>query len=89
MNVLKKPHRIKLSPVEYRDLCRRIMERDGYRCQKCGSMTNLSVDHKKKRSQLGDDSEENLWSLCWQCHRVKDEYVDEIKAKRSPTLDSK
>lgn len=47
---------------------RQVLERDGWRCQTCGSMHRLQVHHLKFRSQSGDDSEENLITLCAECH---------------------
>ena len=44
------------------------MERDEWRCQKCGSIENLQIHHKIKRSQRGNDSPENLVTLCAYCH---------------------
>jgi len=40
-------------------LHREILERDGWRCQACGSMRGLEVQHIQRRSQLGGDSEGN------------------------------
>jgi 5-methylcytosine-specific restriction endonuclease McrA len=55
-------------------LCRRrikqqILHRDSWRCQSCGTMSNLEVDHKLFCSQSGQDSEENLITRCARCHR--------------------
>jgi hypothetical protein len=47
----------------------RIPERDGWRCQSCGFMTNLQVHHIQSRSGPGDDREENLIRLCTSCHK--------------------
>ena len=63
----KKP-RTKLAPDVYKKLRLRVLERDDWRCQNCGSMRNLEVHHKRLRSQLGDDSELNLITLCSTCH---------------------
>ena len=41
---------------------------DGWRCQFCGSQKNLQVHHKEFRSQSGHDSEQNLITLCSDCH---------------------
>jgi 5-methylcytosine-specific restriction endonuclease McrA len=60
--------RIRLDPKSYRGLYRQILQRDGWRCQICGSMRNLQVHHMKFRSQSGDDSEANLITLCAGCH---------------------
>ncbi|MBZ5574529.1 MAG: HNH endonuclease [Acidobacteriia bacterium] len=34
----------------------------------CGTMSNLEVHHKEFRSQSGDDSDENLITVCTTCH---------------------
>jgi 5-methylcytosine-specific restriction endonuclease McrA len=66
--MLTKVKRIKLGKQIYRRLMKRVLERDGWRCQKCGSLENLQVHHMIKRSQQGDDALGNLVSLCAQCH---------------------
>jgi 5-methylcytosine-specific restriction endonuclease McrA len=65
----KKP-RIRLAPDAYEKLHQQVLERDNWRCQNCGSMQNLEVHHTKLRSQLGDDSDLNLITLCSTCHRL-------------------
>ncbi len=45
-----------------------VLLRDGWRCQWCGTMSNLEVHHKQFRSHSGHDSEENLITLCSDCH---------------------
>jgi len=60
--------RLRLDPVDYEALRRQILCRDAWRCQSCGTMANLEVHHKKFRSHSGDDSEENLITLCRACH---------------------
>jgi 5-methylcytosine-specific restriction endonuclease McrA len=69
--MLKKVKRIKLGMQIYRRLIRRVLERDGWRCQKCGSLENLQVHHKIKRSQLGSDLMSNLVTLCAYCHMAE------------------
>ena len=66
--MLKKVKRIKLGIRVYRRIMKRVLERDDWRCQKCGSLENLQIHHKIKRSQMGDDSLENLQTLCAHCH---------------------
>jgi 5-methylcytosine-specific restriction endonuclease McrA len=61
-------HRLRLGPTAYRELCLRVLERDGWRCQHCGSMEDLQVHHIQWRSRQGNDTEENLMTLCWSCH---------------------
>lgn len=63
----KKP-RVKLAPNAYEKLRHRVLERDSWRCQVCGSMQNLEVHHKALRSRQGDDEEVNLITLCSFCH---------------------
>jgi 5-methylcytosine-specific restriction endonuclease McrA len=59
---------LRLDPELYEQLRRKVLRRDGWRCQSCGTMSNLQVHHKEFRSHSGDDSEENLITLCTSCH---------------------
>ena len=54
----------------YDELRYTILKRDGWRCQFCGAMTNLEVHHQQFRSHSGDDSEENLITICHTCHET-------------------
>ncbi len=63
-----KTPRIRLDSESYRELHRQVLERDGWRCQTCGSMQHLQVHHQKFRSQSGSDVEQNLITLCAECH---------------------
>jgi 5-methylcytosine-specific restriction endonuclease McrA len=63
-----KNSRLKLDSESYRELHRRVLERDGWRCQVCGSMQHLQVHHLKLRSRSGGDEEQNLITLCAGCH---------------------
>jgi len=65
---LPKVKRSRLDPGSYEELRQQILRRDGWRCQLCGALSNLEVHHKEFRSQSGDDSEENLITLCAECH---------------------
>jgi len=65
----KRP-RIREELQEYRELRTQVLQRDGWRCQKCGSFINLQVHHIRPRSRLGDDTETNLITLCANCHRI-------------------
>src|SRR6266851_8067027 len=69
MRLRQKQPRLKLDPEEYTTVRRRVLERDGWRCQECGSMEILQVHHMKPRSRLGDDVLYNLITLCVDCHR--------------------
>jgi 5-methylcytosine-specific restriction endonuclease McrA len=58
----------RLDPLSYDGLRQQILGRDGWRCQSCGAMSNLEVHHREFRSHSGEDSEENLITLCTACH---------------------
>jgi ATP-dependent DNA helicase RecQ len=60
--------RLRLDPDPYQQLRNQVLRRDGWRCQSCGTMSNLEVHHREFRSQSGDDSEHNLIALCAACH---------------------
>src|SRR5205085_10859263 len=59
---------IRLEREQYEKLRRAILQRDGWRCQSCGAMTNLEVHHQQFRSHSGEDTEANLITLCHSCH---------------------
>jgi 5-methylcytosine-specific restriction endonuclease McrA len=63
-----KPARLRLDPNLYEQLRNRVLRRDGWQCQSCGTMLNLEIHHRQFRSHSGDDSEENLITLCVACH---------------------
>ena len=67
-SIRPKSARLRLDPVAYERLRQQVLRRDGWRCQLCGTMSNLEVHHKQFRSHSGDDSEENLITLCTVCH---------------------
>jgi 5-methylcytosine-specific restriction endonuclease McrA len=67
---LPKSARLRLDPELYEQLCKQVLRRDSWRCQSCGTMSNLEVHHKEFRSQSGGDSEQNLITLCSGCHTV-------------------
>ena len=59
---------LRLDPLSYENLRQQILSRDAWRCQSCGTMSNLEVHHREFRSHSGADSEENLITLCAACH---------------------
>jgi hypothetical protein len=73
----RKRSRLKLSAAEYKKLCTKILQRDGYKCRCCKSRQNLTVHHVVFRSQGGDDAPWNLLTLCNECHHegVHDRYL--------------
>jgi 5-methylcytosine-specific restriction endonuclease McrA len=60
--------RLRLNSDGYRRLQTEVLERDGWRCQYCGRSDRLQVHHICSRSRLGDDTDENLITLCADCH---------------------
>jgi 5-methylcytosine-specific restriction endonuclease McrA len=66
--VRPKRARVRLDPEQYDTLRNQVLRRDGWRCQSCGTMSNLEVHHKQFRSLSGDDSQQNLITLCATCH---------------------
>ncbi len=66
--VLAKNPPLRLNANSYHELHRQVLKRDGWRCQVCGNMQNLQVHHLKLRSQSGGDEEQNLITLCAECH---------------------
>ena len=66
--ICSKAVRLRLDPLSCERLHQQILRRDGWRCQSCGTMSNLEVHHKQFRSHSGHDSEENLITLCSTCH---------------------
>ncbi len=71
MKRVKTKHpRLRLDTDSYLQLHRQVLERDGWRCQLCGTMKSLEVHHKQLRSHSGSDVEDNLITLCDRCHRL-------------------
>ena len=68
IKMFAKDPRIQLSPEAYAQLRLVVLNRDSWRCQNCGSLQNLEVHHQQFRSHSGSDSEENLITLCNDCH---------------------
>lgn len=46
----------------------RVLERDSYRCQKCGGGQALTLHHMVRVSEGGSNAAENLLTLCRTCH---------------------
>lgn len=66
------PKRIKLSWPKYQELIMEVLERDNYKCQNPDCPGGWSLDnphHIKFKSQGGNDTAENLTTLCLFCHK--------------------
>ena len=71
----------RLDPDQYRRLYGQVLDRDGWRCQFCGSREKLHVHHIQFRSRGGGDTDRNLITVCAQCHGEAAE-----GGKKAPTL---
>lgn len=49
----------------------RVLERDGRRCQLCGSRKTLTIDHIVPRSKGGTNRLGNLRILCASCNETR------------------
>lgn len=66
--LMPKQPRLRVDLKAYQALCKLVLARDNWHCQNCGATENLQVHHIQSRSHLGDDSLENLITLCSGCH---------------------
>lgn len=68
-NKKKKKSFFKEKKIRSRVNLKRCVENSNGKCKNCGSSNNVYAHHIIFRSQNGDDSLENLISLCLDCHR--------------------
>ena len=66
--ILPKQPRVRLDHELYDRLRAQVLHRDSWRCQFCGAKSNLDIHHQEFRSHGGDDTEDNLITLCIKCH---------------------
>ena len=61
---------LRLPPERYKALCRKVLDRDEWRCRnpRCKTRNNLHVHHVIYRSEGGDDVSWNLCTICAECH---------------------
>jgi hypothetical protein len=60
----------------------RILERDDYKCQQCGSTEHPCIDHVIPVSRGGDSSDDNLQVLCLPCNTKKGNKIDSTSSQR-------
>ncbi len=53
-----------------RSLAVKVYVRDEWKCRFCKSRENLTPHHLIHKSQGGEDSLDNLVTLCFNCHRL-------------------
>jgi 5-methylcytosine-specific restriction endonuclease McrA len=76
---MPKPHKLRPSPSSLNRpssaLRKKIKERDGNRCQRCGTAgsaeNRLEVHHRRRVADGGGHDERNLVTLCQRCHRMQ------------------
>ena len=77
---------IRLSRNKYKQLQTDVLNRDGFKCQICGCFTQDAPHHIIYRSQGGDDSLENMTTLCGlmenDCHRKLHDHKIKLKGKK-------
>ena len=84
-------HKIAFASHRWMALRRRVFERDGYRCCKCGKAGRLECDHVRPLKASGDPYDlSNLQALCRTCHiqktRLENQRVKTPAAKRWQAL---
>ncbi len=63
--------------IDMRPIVRkRILDRDGHECRKCGSIQNLHIDHIIPLSRGGREDECNMQVLCRTCNLRKHNSID-------------
>ncbi|MGX5220269.1 HNH endonuclease [Pseudomonas segetis] len=66
----------------------RILKRDGYKCQYCGSTEHPCIDHVIPVSRGGDSSDDNLQVLCLPCNTKKGNKIDSTLNQGRSDVDS-
>jgi 5-methylcytosine-specific restriction endonuclease McrA len=67
---MPKSGRLRHDPAAFDELKLEILNRDGWRCQRCSKRDQLQIHHMVRRSQSGENCEENLIVPCNDCHRA-------------------
>jgi 5-methylcytosine-specific restriction endonuclease McrA len=63
--------RSRIGSVRLRSKRRTVYARDGYACVRCGSMSNLTLDHIVPIAMGGTNSNRNLQTMCADCNAAK------------------
>lgn len=61
-----------------------VYKRDGYRCLKCGTQEDLTLDEVVPRAKGGKRSVENCQTLCGPCNRKKGIDIIDYRTKEEP-----
>jgi len=66
-----------------------ILRRDNHKCQYCGSVVNLTVDHVIPKSRGGEETWENLVTACVKCNNKKGNRTPEESKLHLKTIPKK
>ena len=79
--------RIRLNQTRWLEVRRRVLDRDGWRCQVCGLPGRLEVDHRVALADGGGEYEPaNLQALCRACHFGKTRRENEARRGTPPPV---
>lgn len=67
---MSRNHR-RIYTADWQYVRRKVLQRDGYVCQLCGSRSRLEVDHVVPLQEGGPSHIDNLQCLCRNCHIAK------------------
>lgn len=59
-----------LATAEWARIRAEVIERDDYRCKRCGTGNNLTVHHITKYDICKEHKHDNLITLCKSCHKI-------------------
>ena len=68
-----------INSPQWKQLREKALARDGGRCRLCDSKTRLEVHHRAYPKSWGDDSLDNLTTLCKRCHDI---ITNELRGRR-------
>lgn len=74
-----------LSSPEWRERRQKCLDRDGHECRICGSKHELQAHHKHYK-HLGAEEENDLTTLCKQCHNSVTGFLKRRKKKANRTM---
>lgn len=67
--MIKSKYNLYLESDKWKQIRRKILERDGYKCRICGTNYNLRIHHLTYK-RLYNENEEDLITVCESCHKA-------------------
>ena len=68
LSLFKHSKSLYLKSKEWKEKRKKVLQRDNYRCKKCGSKTNLHIHHISYKN-IGKEPLDDLVTLCDNCHK--------------------